>query len=226
MEDRRDALRGVRADARAAAEVLRAMLPADGSLGGGRGDGARRDVLDLPRVVGHATCGSAGAAGGDPARRRDQRRVPPQARRGRRRTTSRIGMAVEAVWRPLEERTGLDPGHRVLPAVEVMRSGTHRSRRVAGRVPLHAGCGEHRVLRGAARSRRAARVAMRGVRRARTSRRGSSASGASRSSPPTPSAARAGRSSRSRPVTSASTASRSTNRSRSASSSSTVPTPS
>ena len=26
-----------------------------------------------------------------------------------------IGMAVEAVWRPLEERIGLDPGHRVLP---------------------------------------------------------------------------------------------------------------
>ena len=45
----------VRADAGAAAEVLRAVLPADGSRGRrSRRPGSGRDVLDLPRVVGHA----------------------------------------------------------------------------------------------------------------------------------------------------------------------------
>ncbi len=107
--------RGVRAHAGAASEVLRALLPADGSVGRGRGDRARRDVLDLSRVVGHASARPAGATGRDPVGRRQPRWLPPQARRGRPgrradRDGGRGGLA------PARRTHGVDPGHRVLPA--------------------------------------------------------------------------------------------------------------
>ena len=104
-EDRRDALPVVRADVGAAPEVLRAVLPADGSLGGGRGTGLVEtfsichvswdmqpvDPPELPAVI-----RLDGASSGGFLHKLGE--VEPDE--------VAIGMAVEAVWRPLEERTG------------------------------------------------------------------------------------------------------------------------
>ncbi len=145
--------------------------------------------------------------GRDPARRREPGRVPAQAGRGGagRRRDRDGGRGRVASARGADR---VDPGHRVLPAGrEVVRDGADRQRWDAGRVPLHARCGEHRVLRGAPRSRRAARVALRGVRvhvPAGADLLRAVLRGARR---PTPSAVRAARSSRSRSGTSTSTAS-------------------
>ena len=113
--DRCDALRGVRADVGATEEVLRTVLPADRSLGGGRGERRGRDVLDLSRLVGHAATRPAGTPGRDPHRRREQRRVPAHARGGRpgRRADRDGGRSRVA---PDRGAHGLDPGYRVLPS--------------------------------------------------------------------------------------------------------------
>ncbi len=98
-----------------AAQVLRAMLPADRRLDRGAADRHGRDVLDLSRHLGHATAGRAADPGGDPARRHERGRLPPPPRRGRsgRRPCRDAGRGGLEAGR----RAGrVDPGHRVFPA--------------------------------------------------------------------------------------------------------------
>ena len=94
-----------------AAQVLRAMLPTDRRLDRGAAHRHRRDVLDLPRHVGHAAARRAADPGRDPARRHERGRLPPPPRRGRarrrpRRDAGRSGLEARG-------RAGrIDPGHR------------------------------------------------------------------------------------------------------------------
>ena len=157
----------------------------------GRAHRRRADVLDLQRALGHAAARRARA----PRRDRDRRlgrRVPAHARRGRRPTRCAIGMTVEAVWKPVGERTGsiLDIAYfrpreerRRLMLEKIARP--EEVRRWEGDLPVR-----HRYTPGVAGDafftalRSAACCSARGARAARTptSRRGCSASGASRSS--------------------------------------------
>ncbi len=69
------------------------------------GDRHGRDVLDLPCPVGHGAAGSARDPRRDPARRREHRGVPAQARRGRtRRRAHRHGGRGRVEARPRSER--------------------------------------------------------------------------------------------------------------------------
>ena len=146
--------------------------------------GRRGDVLDLPRSLGHAAAGPAGAARRDPAGRREPGRVPAQARRGGAGRRRASGWRSRPCGRPLEERTGsiLDIAYfrpRRGRWCLMARTGP---RRAAGRVPLHARAWA--TPRSSRRCATAACCSARGARRAasRTCPRGSSASGASRSS--------------------------------------------
>ena len=209
----------------AASEVLRAVFPADRSVGGGCGDRGGGDVLDLSCVVGHAAGGSAGAPCRDPAGRGEPGRVPAQAGRGgagRRRDRDGGGGRVASA----RGTDRLDPGHRVLP------TGRGRwclmARTVSGGMPVAfhytPGVGNTAFFEALRDRGVLLGIPMRGVRvhvpagadLLRTVLRGARR--------PTPSAVRAGRSSRSRSATSASTANRWTNRRRSGSSGSTTPT--
>ena len=136
-----------------------------------------------------------------------------------------IGMAVEAVWRPLEERTG-----SILDIAYFRPRGRWRlmARTVSGELPVAfhytPGVGNTAFFEALRDRGVLLGIAMRGVRGhvpactdlLRTMLRGADRRHRS--------AVRAGRSSRSRSATSASTASRWTNRRRSGSSGSTTPT--
>src|SRR5581483_4470775 len=113
-QDPRSRVPRLRAGARPAPDVLRAVLPGHGRVGRGRADRSRADVLDLPRELGP----QAARDSGDPCRDRD-RRLPRglPARAGRGRPGPGAGRdggggRVEAGRRA----RGLDPRHRVLPA--------------------------------------------------------------------------------------------------------------
>ena len=146
--------------------------------------GTRRDVLDLPRHVGHAAAGGAADPGRDPARRHERGRLPAPPGRGRpRRRPRRDGGrgGLEARERAASGRswTSITSGRwtrssaaswsRWPPSSDPWRSirvsADEDPRRALGLVPLHARRGEPRVLRGAARPRRVPRLPLRRLRR-------------------------------------------------------------
>ena len=227
--DRRHALRAVRTHAGAAADVLRALLPAHRRVDRGRRRSGTVETfsichvpwdmqpLDPPEIP--AVIRLDGASEGGFLHKLGE--VAPDDVRDRHGGRGRVAARRGA--------DGFDPGHRVLPSAspEVRTDGAQRSTatcRCAFRYTP--GVGEHRVLRGAARPRRAAGLAMRGVRRHVPARADVLRALLRRAHAPTPSAVRAARSSRSRSGTSASTVNRWTSPSWSPSCSSTAPTPS